>query len=336
MGCDFSLLTFHTYWLGADDSIHAFNFQCFFVSCMISIVSPVKSCFIDSSHKRSKSAGHSLDFLKSEGAAPPSATAQCVGEHMTKEDEFYRPCPANTNPFRSYVNLSGGQKIVSANSDGFDISDVALTLSTGIESFIHDISKQSTSLPTRLISDGVSEFHVGVRNSQLKRENLFLHNALLSGDECLSIDSAVETSSHISGKVSGGSDYSNCLNLECAMLFSGLDLIRMNKSRGSQPTNPTSDLESEFQDDLEDVLKSCSSSDAWSSEDAVLDHSIWSTGGLHSSNDDPSVSRYLHPTLVEKRRQLRHVNSKAKEKIDQLQIKLDQLKLQSKKKKRSN
>lgn len=251
---------------------------------------------------------------------------------MTKEDEFYRPCPANTNPFKSYTNFSGGQKIVTAASDDLDISDMALTLATDVDHFSHDMQRKSVSLPARLIDEAIRQFDIDVRDSQLLGETLLIESQ--PPDEVLSVDSAVEISSHVSGKIMASSSYSKCLNLECAMLFSGLDLIRMNKSQShnSQLTNPTSDLESEFQYDLEDVLKSCSSSDSWPLDDVLSSTSFNSMNTSQSAYDDPSVSRYLHPTLVEKRRQLRHVSSKTKEKIEELQIKLDQLKLQSKKK----
>lgn len=129
-------------------------------------------------------------------------------------------------------------------------------------------------------------------------------------------------------------------NLKCAMLFSGLDLIQMNRESSSNwsGTQISSDLESEFQDDLEDVLRN-SSSDLWDEADMAtlsptpdsaisdMEYEWW------SEQSDPASYRYLHPTLVEKRRQLRHVESrqKAKMEMEQLQVKLEQLKLNLKK-----
>ena len=62
----------------------------------------------------------------------------------------------------------------------------------------------------------------------------------------------------------------NQLNLECAMLFCDLVLIQLQKSRSAgYDATSASDLESEFQDNLEDVFRSCSSSESWLSLDEM-------------------------------------------------------------------
>lgn len=126
-------------------------------------------------------------------------------------------------------------------------------------------------------------------------------------------------------------------NLKCAMLFCGLDLIQMNRASSSNwsGTQISSDLESEFQDDLEDVLRH-STSDLWDEADMATlsptpDSAISDMEYDWLEHSDPSSYRYLHPTLVEKRRQLRHVESRQKEKMEQLQVKLEQLRLNLKK-----
>ena len=133
-------------------------------------------------------------------------------------------------------------------------------------------------------------------------------------------------------------------NLECAMLFCGLDLIQLNKSSVSNwsDTQISSDLESEFHDDLEDVLR-MSSSDLWDETDlATFPHTpdsaisdMESDWWLEQSLTDGTSHRYLHPTLIEKRRQLKHVESKQKEKLEQLHVKLERLRTSAKKVKKS-
>jgi len=299
--------------------------------------------FLDALHKRSKSAGQILDFLSTEVNPSASATAQYIGEHMTKEDPFYTPCPANTNPFQTVDHMKEGKKLLAADQEVELTLDTSLTLPI-VPHYGQTVAKQSFSLPekTNLLRNAITQFNYQIISSRQEHDKKHSYS-LTTDDDDMSIDSAVDISNAKCNKtflknqgVQNSSLYNKQLNLECAMLFCGLDLIQLQKSKCD--TNPTSDLESEFQDDLEDVLRSCSSSESWvTPEDIALspscsmnepEHEWWK----HIDKSDPA-NKHFHPTLVEKRRQLRRVE--VKEKIEQLQQKLDQLRIQTKKRTKS-
>ena len=270
---------------------------------------------------------------------------------MTKEDPFYKPSPANTNPFETKANLKDGKKLLASETETELSYDTSMTLPI-IPHYELLNHKQSHSLPDApgMVKRAIAQFNSQIMSS---RESRGRHARmppiqLVLDDDVASIDSAVDVSSQRS-EVKGqrhrtSSNHSKQLNLECAMLFYGLDLIQLGKSKQAADglfSKPTSDLESEFQDDLEDVLRSCSSSESWLSMDEFgalsptqsfndCEHEWWK----YCDKSDPA-SRYFHPTLVEKRRQLRRVECRSKEKIEQLQVKLDQLRMQTGKKSRS-
>lgn len=285
-----------------------------------------------------------MDFLQTESATPPQPTAQFIGEHMTREDPFYTPSVENTNPFESMASLRNGQKIL-ASEDEADLSfELSMTLPissyTGVTPH-----KPSHSLPDTpgLVRSAIAQFNSQIKNSPYAENNDGKVRPWYTGDDdCSSIDSAVDVSSHnrvLRKRSHTTSTHSKQLNLECAMLFCGLDLIQMHKSKSTDwnDIRPSSDLESEFQDDLEGVLRSCSSSESWISvEESAF--SPCSTGGdghtewwRHVDKTDPA-NRYFHPTLIEKRRSLRRVESRTQEKLEQLQQKLDMLRLKTDKK----
>lgn len=283
---------------------------------------------------------------------------------MTKEDPFYKPSPANTNPFESKANLKDGRKLLASGTEAeLHLYDNSMTLPI-IPHYELINHKQSQSLPDSpgMVRQAIAQFNSQIVNSREARDRKLgdapTLQLVLDDDDSMSIDSAVDVSSYRSG-VTGTSqgnrprkhsrstsNHNKQLNLECAMLFYGLDLIQVGKSKHAndgQFHKPSTDLESEFQDDLEDVLRSCSSSESWISMDEIgalspaqsyyndNDYEWWK----YSSDKPDQTARYLHPTLVEKRRQLRRVECRSKEKIEQLQQKLDQLKMQTGKKSRS-
>ena len=282
-----------------------------------------------------------MDFLQTEAQTPSQPTAQFIGEHMTKEDPFYKPCLTNTNPFQSVASLREGKKLLASADETEHALDTSVTLPI-IPQDETTINKLSHSLPTApgLVKNAIAQFNLQIVNSRGKSNTTPIKWAF--DDDALSVDSAVDmsgTRSEIEQTKTRhrSSTHHKQLNLECAMLFCGLDLIQLQKSRSAgYDTTSASDLESEFQDDLEDVLRSCSSSESWLSLDEMA---LSPTHSLNEPNyewwkymdkSDPA-SRYFHPTLVEKRKQLRKVECRSKEKIEQLQQKLDQLRLQSKK-----
>lgn len=272
---------------------------------------------------------------------------------MTKEDPFYKPSPANTNPFETKANLKDGKKLLASDAETELSYDTSMTLPI-IPHYELLSHKQSQSLPDApgMVRRAIAQFNAQIISSREARGRKagMPPFQLVQEDDAVSVDSAVDVSSYRSGvngvkgqRLRTSSNHNKQLNLECAMIFYGLDLIQVGKSKQGADnvfTKPTSDLESEFQDDLEDVLRSCSSSESWMSID-----DIGALSPTQSFNDyetewwtycdktDPA-SRYFHPTLVEKRRQLRRVECRSKEKIEQLQVKLDQLRLQTGKRSR--
>lgn len=298
----------------------------------------------DGNHKRSKSAGQSLDFLQTEAQTPSLATAQFIGEHMTKEDPFYKPSAASINPFESIANLREGKKLLASAYEAEHSVDTSMTLPI-VRHGDSSPNKLAYSLPDTpgLVRNVIAQYNSQIVNSREIHSRKLSSTTWAFEDDALSIDSAVDMSGTRSERDqykfrhSRTTSHSKQLNLECAMLFSGLDLIQMQRTKlPGQDTTSVSDLESEFQDDLEDVLKSCSSSGSWLSLDEIAlspshslnepDYEWWK----FVDKSDPA-SRYFHPTLVEKRRQLKKVECRSKEKIEQLQQKLDQLRLQTKK-----
>jgi len=269
----------------------------------------------------------SLDFLKTDPSGLSSPTAQFIGHHMTKEDPYYTPAPANTNPFATHAQLSAGKKLIASEIEAEARYESFMTLP--IYSPLRVDTKQMYSLPSNpgLVQRAIANFNSQISSSQLNRmsDGFSPVQKLFDEFEVLSPDSAVDM---LSPKEASRLTRQNSKqkNLECAMLFCGLDLIQLNRASSSDwsDTQISTDLESEFQDDLEDVLRA----DCWL-EDILStpDSGIIDTGSewwQNTDQADPTTSRYLHPTLVEKRKQLKRVESN-KEKLEQLQIKLDQL-----------
>lgn len=267
--------------------------------------------FADVIHKRSKSAGQSLELPLIDDTAVTIATPQCIGEHMTKEDQYYIPYSADTNPFDTMDNLRGGKKIISGSTEDL-LSDAACGNLPSIVKQYNTVGAQPSSkvflsLPGNLdlTRQALEQFSHEITKSKLTKDI----------DACSSSDSAVDLS------MQDSISHNKQLNKECAMLFTGLDLISMNRLKSRSNDNEA--LENQFQDDLEDVLRSCSSSDSWVSED-------------HRSHmcdrveEEKMSKHHLNKTLLDKRRQLRHVEGKAK--MEQLQIQLDRLKKDNHKK----
>lgn len=196
--------------------------------------------------------------------------------------------------------------------------------------------KQSYSLPERngMVQRAIAQFNAQIMNSHGNRcQTASPRDHMLSSDYA-SGESSME-GSLTNQQIERFS--SKQRNLECAMLFCGLDLIQMHRASSSEwsDTNMSSmDMESEFQDDLEDVLRQSK----WTSDEAPLSPAQDSAFGdletewwFSAEQADPTTRSYLHPTLVEKRKQLRRVESQQKEKIEQLHLKLEQLRLTAKK-----
>lgn len=332
------------------------DFCCVLVSpCHSTAAYIIVFYLLDSGHKRSKSAGQLLDFLQTEAQSPSLPTAQFIGEHMTKEDPFYKPCNANINPFEAVAKLREGKKLLASADEAEYAFDTSATLPI-IPQYDPHIIKQSLSLPDTpgLVRSAIERFNRQIMSSREARSRKVTTSKSVFDDDSSSIDSAVDLCSNRSDVdrtkldyEGGGHSRTNSsshikqLSLECAMLFCGLDLIQVQKSNSPcDDVTSAGDLESEFQGDLEDVLRSCSSSESWMSLDDIA------LSPTHSANEpdyewwkyvdksDPA-SRYFHPTLVEKRKQLRRVECRSKEKIEQLQQKLDQLRMQTKKKPRN-
>lgn len=294
--------------------------------------------------------GQRLDFLQTEAQSPSLPTPQFIGEHMTKEDLFYKPCPTNTNPFQSIDSMKEGRKLLASPHEAQHAFDNSITLPL-IPPTENSRNKQSQSLPIcspGLVNEALTQFNYQILNSCDKRDKKLAPLAWTLDDDNLSMDSAVDMNSNQSeSNIPKQSNHNKQLSLECAMLFCGLDLIQLQKTKfpttAGQNASVTSasDLESEFEGDLEDVLRSCSPSESWMSLDELalsptrsfdeLDYEWWK----HTDKSD-SAARYFHPTLVEKRRQLRRVECLNKEKkIEQLQQKLDLLRMQTRKKPRN-
>lgn len=266
---------------------------------------------------------------------------------MTKEDPLYEPAPANTNPFASNAQLSTGKKIVASDTERQRMFELSMTLPvvdtqstidelyppTGVRMRRQSRRLSSYSLPDNqgVVQRAIAQFNSKISSSQQQRYSCLSPMEKLFSSDYASADSSMN------GSVSSH-DYlrqnSKQRNLECAMLFCGLDLIQMQRASSSEwsDTHISTDLESEFQDDLEDVLRQSK----WDSEEASVtlsptpdsafadaDTECW----FSAEQADPSTRRYLHPTLIEKRKQLRRVESRKKEKLEQLHQKLEQLRL---------
>lgn len=261
---------------------------------------------------------------------------------MTKEDPLYEPAPAHTNPFASNAQLSTGRKIVASDLERQRMFELSMTLPvredclTPVAARIRRLSRphSSYSLPdsSGLVQRAIAQFNSQIATSQQQRLSCLSPMERLFSSDYASADSSMN------GSVSSH-DYlrqnSKQRNLECAMLFCGLDLIQMQRASSSEwsDTHLSTDLESEFQDDLEDVLRQSK----WDSEEASVTLSPTPADSAFSDADtdcwftaeqaDPVTKRYLHPTLIEKRKQLRRVESRQKEKLEQLQQKLEQLRI---------
>ena len=266
---------------------------------------------------------------------------------MTKEDPLYKPCPEHTNPFAANAQLSAGKKLVATEMERQYLLELSMTLpletqtqmmepnNNYMSSRKQSLVRQSFSLPDSpgIVQRAIAQFNSQISSSHSNRnlttsplEKLFSSGYASDGS---SLEDSITSHQFVRQR-----------NLECAMLFSGLDLIQMQRASSSEwsDTNISSiDLESEFQDDLEDVLRQSQ----WNPEQTALSPTQDSAFGdldttdwyFSAEPDDPAACRYLHPTLVEKKKQLRRVESRQKEKLELLQSKLEQLKLTTKKKK---
>lgn len=301
--------------------------------------------FVPASNQRSSSE-QSLDFLKTDNSKYLSANAKVIGKHMTKEDLLYEPAPANTNPFASNAQLCAGRKLVASEMERQQMLELSMTLplaqhraaDEGVKarrgSTRHLAAKQSHSLPDNIgiVQKAIAQFDAQISSSHRLRRSVVSPTDKLFSSGYASGESSCEGSLSSHNFVRRTSKQRN---LECAMLFCGLDLIQMHRASSSEwsDTHMSTDLESEFQDDLEDVLRQSK----WNPEDCVMPQTpdsvfsdLESDQWFAAENQDSATSRYLHPTLVEKRKQLRRVESRRKEKIEQLQIKLEQLRITTK------
>ena len=284
-----------------------------------------------------------LDFLKTEEPEELSPTAQFIGHHMTKEDPLYEPAPAHTNPFASNAQLSTGKKIVASDLERQRMFELSMTLPVREDCFSpvavrmrrQSRRHSSYSLPDSpgIVQRAIAQFNSQIASSQQQRLSCLSPMERLFSSDYASADSSVN------GSVSSHDfirNNSKQRNLECAMLFCGLDLIQMQRASSSEwsDTHLSTDLESEFQDDLEDVLRQSK----WDSEepsvtlsptpaDSAFGDSAETECWFTEEQADPVTRRYLHPTLIEKRKQLRRVESRQKEKLEQLQQKLEQLRI---------
>lgn len=253
---------------------------------------------------------------------------------MTREDPLYEPAPANTNPFASNAQLSAGRKVVASDVEREQLFELSTTLPhTPAKECIDEnnnnnniaLPKQAStryshSLPgtSGLVQKAIAQFNSQITSSQNHRML-----GKLSSSEYASEDSSATgslTNSHRFVRKNS--------TLECAMLFYGLDLIQIHRASSSEwgDTYISTDLESEFQDDLEDVLRQSEEVTLSPTPDSAfgdLENEWW----FSEEQADPTTCRYLHPTLIEKRKQLRRVESRQKEKIEQLHLKLEQLKI---------
>lgn len=265
---------------------------------------------------------------------------------MTKEDPLYKPAPANTNPFADNAQMSTGRKLVASETERqvmFEVSKTLPPYRQSLEANKEHLAsrqlstvKQSYSLPE---NNGMVQRAVALFDSQISSSVSSRNMTISSMDTLLNSDYASGESS-MEGSFTEhqfARRSSKQRNLECAMLFCGLDLIQMHRASSSDWSDTqisSVDLESEFQDDLEDVLRqskrNCDDTGVLSPTQDSAFGDFESDLGFSAEQADASTCRYLHPTLVEKRKQLRRVESRQKEKLEQLQFKLEQLKLSAK------
>jgi len=251
-------------------------------------------------------------------------TPKVIGDYMTKADLLYEPSPAHTNPFAANSQFSAGKKLIASDTERQQLLELSVTLPVGNTG--NSQSKAATprqltvlchrhSLPNHhgKVQRAIAQFNAQIASSQFSRQ---AEHVSTIDKQFASGNSSMESSltSHDFARHSNKQR-----NLECAMLFSGLDLIQIHRASSSElsDTYISTDLESEFQDDLEDVLRESK----LSSEDVMMSSETDSVFSDSSSDwwfsieqSDPLACRYLHPMLVEKRKQLKRV-----EKLEQLQ-----------------
>lgn len=239
-------------------------------------------------HKRSKSAGErefskmledSQTLFGQNGPIEPYS-AQLVGHQMTKEDPFYMPAPVNTNPFALCSRFKDGHKLLASSTE------TGSTPATNV---------RVLPLTTAGASSDKSRGSVALRRARLRRANSLpelkapadvkssrtrtagirpaVHSSAPTDDEAAEAKEEEEAVARGSAATAAAhSNHNKQLSLECAMLFCGLELIQLNRSKsidlvGGDSADP-SDLEGEFHNSLRNVLQSCSSSESLATTDS--------------------------------------------------------------------